>query len=223
MSSSTDLTTGRRFAPLRIGAGPRLVDEREAARTTGYAEGWAQGRQDAVVAQAEQRERDQEERRLLEQALVEQARTACDALDQAVRQLEARTVPGLEEMADVVLEGAVRLAEAVLGAELSVLDDAGTLALRRALSPLPDDGRVVVRMNPQDVEVIRAAGTSQDGSTGAQRIEGHDVELVADAALRRGEAVADLGAARVDGRLDAALHRAVAAAGLLPDGPAGER
>jgi flagellar assembly protein FliH len=223
MSSSTDLGTGRRFAPLRVGAGPRLVDEREAARTTGYAEGWAQGRQDAVVAQAEQRLRDDEERRRLEQALVTETRIACDALDQAVRQLASRTAPVLEEMAELVLEGAVRLAEAVLGAELSVLDDAGTLALRRALSPLPDDGRVVVRMNPRDVEIVRAATSTEGASADVQRVEGHEVELVADASLRRGDAVADLGPARVDARLDAALRRAIAAAGLLGDSGTGER
>jgi flagellar assembly protein FliH len=95
-----------------------------------------------------------------------------------------------------------------------VLDDAGAIALRRALAPLPDDGRVVVRMNPQDVEIVRAA-TAGGMSAGTARVDGHEVELVADASLRRGEAVADQGAARVDARLGAALHRAVAAAGLL--------
>lgn len=222
MSSSTDLGAARQFAPLRLGTGPSLVDEREAARTTGYADGWAQGRQDAVAAQAEQLVRDEEDRRRLEQALVAETQAACNALDQAVRQLSSRTVPVLDEMADVVLDAAMRLAEAVLGAELSVLDDAATLALRRALSPLPDDGRVVVRMNPQDVEMVRAS--QNDGtSSGTQRVEGHEVELVADASLRRGEAVADLGAARVDARFDAALRRAVAAAGLLTDEAARER
>lgn len=200
-----------------------MVDEREVARATGYADGWAHGRQDAVAAQAEQLVRDEEERRRLEAALAAQTQVACDALDRAVRHLESRTVPTLDEVADVVLEGIVHLAEAVLGAELSVLDDAGRLALRRALAPLPDDGRVAVRMNPQDLEVVRAAGANDVTSAGTQRIEGHEVELVPDASLGRGEAVADLGAARVDARLGAALRRAVAAAGLLADDSAGER
>lgn len=215
MSSSTELGAARQFAPLRVGAGPSLVDEREAARTTGYADGWAQGRRDAVAEQAQQLARAEEERNLVEQALTAQTRMACEALDRAVRQLEARTVPALDEVADVVLEGVVRLAEAVLGAELSVLDDAGRLALRRALAPLPDDGLVVVRMNPQDLEVVRAAHADDAASGRSCRIDGHEVELVPDASLRHGEAVADLGAARVDARLDAALRRAVAAAGLL--------
>jgi flagellar assembly protein FliH len=223
MSSSTDLSAARRFAPLRVGAGPSAVDEREIARATGYADGWAHGRHDAVAAQAEQLVRDEEEHRRLEQALTAQTQVACDALDRAVRQLESRTVPTLDEMADVVLDGVVRLAEAVLGAELSVLDDAGRLALRRALAPLPDDGRVAVRMNPRDLEVVRAAQVNDVTAAGTQRIEGHEVELVPDASLGRGEAVADLGAARVDARLAAALHRAVVAAGLLGDDPVGAR
>ena len=200
-----------------MGAGPALVDEHEAARSAGYAKGWAQGRREAVAAQREALQRAEQSRHQLEQALAAEAEQACNALWSAVRQVEASTAPVLEDGADVVLDAAIRLAEAVLGAELSVLDDAGTLALRRALAPLPDDGRVVVRLNPQDLQILRAAGETSSTSVGTSRVEGHDVELVADSGLRRGEAVADQGAARVDARLDAALRRAVAAAGLLGD------
>jgi flagellar assembly protein FliH len=220
MSSSTELSPSqpvsrRQFAPLRLGDGPVLVDAHEAARSAGYAEGWAQGRRDAIAAETEHLQRAEASRQQLERALAAEAQQARDALWSAVSQLEAITAPVLEDGADVVLDAAIRLAEAVLGAELSVLDDAGTLALRRALSPLPDDGRVVVRLNPQDLQVLRAAGESADGATGTQRLEDHDVELVADSGLRRGEAVADQGAARVDARFGAALRRAIAAAGLL--------
>jgi flagellar assembly protein FliH len=209
----------RQFAPLRLGDGPVLVDAHEAARSAGYAEGWAQGRRDAVAAQTEQLQRAEASRQQLELELAAEAQQACDALWSAVSQLEAITAPVLEDGANVVLDGAIRLAEAVLGAELSVLDDSATLALRRALAPLPDDGRVVVRLNPQDLQVLRASGESADGASGTQRLEDHDVELVADSGLRRGEAVADQGAARVDARFGAALRRAIAAAGLL-DGTA---
>jgi len=219
MSSSTDLfpsqPVGRQFAPLRLGDGPVLVDAHEAARSTGYAEGWAQGRRDALAAETEQRHRADASRQQLERALAADVQQACDALWSAVSQLEAITAPVLEGGADVVLDAAIRLAEAVLGAELSVRDDGGMLALRRALAPLPDDGRVVVRLNPHDLQVLHAAGGSGEGADGTQRLEGHDVELVPDAGLRRGEAVADQGAARVDARLGAALRRAIAAAGLL--------
>ncbi|HET8615254.1 MAG TPA: FliH/SctL family protein [Actinomycetales bacterium] len=217
LGAPTDVRTTHQFAPLRLGAGPVLVDEHEAARSAGYAEGWAHGRRDAIAAQADLLAAGQEERRRLEQALAGETQAACDALATAVRQLSATTVPVLEDAADVVLDAAVRLAEAVLGAELQVLDDTATLALRRALAPLPDDGRVVVRMNPQDLQVVRAAGENAADAGQAQRVEGHEVELVADPTLRRGEAVADQGAARVDARLGAALRRAIAAAGLLVD------
>jgi flagellar assembly protein FliH len=218
MSSSTDLShpvSRRQFAPLRLGDGPVLVDAHEAARSAGYAEGWAQGRRDALAAETEQLQRAEASRRELERALAADTQQACDALWSAVSQLEAITAPVLEDGADVLLDAAVRLAEAVLGAELSVLDDAGALALRRALAPLPDDGRVVVRLNPRDLQLLRAAEDSGDSSSGTQRLEDHDVELVADSGLRRGEAVADQGAARVDARFGAALRRAIAAAGLL--------
>lgn len=227
MSSSSDLVAAhgtartrvpRQFAPMRVGQGPLLVDEHEAARSTGYAEGWAQGRRDAMAAAEADRARDEEQRRRLGLQLVQQTTSACDALAAATRQVEGRTVAALEDLGDEVLAAAVRLAEAVLGAELSALDGAGLLALRRALAPLPDDGRVVVRMSPQDVDVVRAVlrDGHPDGST--CWVEGHEVEIVTDPGLRRGEAVADQGAARVDARLDSALRRAVVAAGLLPAG-----
>lgn len=216
LSSSRPSGSQRQFAPLRMGSAAVLVNEREAARSVGYAEGWAQGRLEAVAAEREQLQRAEQSRQQLERALADDARQAHDALWSAVEQLNATPAPVLEDAADVVLDAAVRLAEAVLGAELSVLDDAATIALRRALAPLPDDGRVVVRMNPRDVEILRAARETGAAAV-TQRLQDHDVELVADPGLRRGEAVADQGAARVDARIDAALGRAVAAAGLLGD------
>jgi flagellar assembly protein FliH len=205
-----------------MGSRAVLSDEHEAARSVGYAEGWAQGRREAVAAERDQLQRAEQSRHRLELALADEARQAREGLWSAVQQLRATPVPVLEDAADVVLEAAIRLAEAVLGAELSVLDDAATLALRRALAPLPDDVRVVVRMNPRDVEILRAAEESGAAEGVTQRREDHDVELVADSGLRRGEAVADQGAARVDARIDAALRRAVAAAGLLGAEPAGD-
>ena len=99
-------------------------------------------------------------------------------------------MPVLEDVADHVLEAAVSLARAILGAELSVVDASALgCAVRRALSPLPTDAQVTVRLNPQDLQlVLERTGHADDAQF---RFESHEVRLVPDGGLNRGDAVAE--------------------------------
>jgi flagellar assembly protein FliH len=208
MSSSTDT---RRFAPLSAGPSADLPQQRQAARALGYAEGLSIG-QRAAAAQAE----------AVQTAIVREHRVAQDAaradveralagLGGAARQLVLSSAPVIDEVGDAVLEAAIVLARAIIGAELQALDDAGVATLRRALRPLPTDARVTVRLNPTDhAQVLDTLGVDAPTAASAgTAFEAHDVRLVPDASLQRGDAVADQAGSVVDARVDAALGRAL--------------
>ena len=202
----TSSASTRQFAPLSAAGSLDVRDERQAARALGYAEGWSSGTR-AAAAQAESLRdallRDHEQ-------TAAAARAATDAalagLASAARQLLSSTAPTLDEAGDVVLEAAVALARAILDAELSVVDDAAQAALRRALRPLPTDHVVTVRLNPADVACLEGVVTR---TASGDLFEGHEVRLVADPSLTRGDALAEQAGAVVDAGVEAALTRAL--------------
>jgi flagellar assembly protein FliH len=199
MTSSSDLISV--FQPARLGLAAEAEDVRAAARATGYAAGWAEGRR-AAAQQAES-----EIRRLaVDDARIRQAtRARADAaIAAAIQDWTERTTPVLDELADLVVDAALDLAEAIIGRELaaSAKPETARLALRRALSPLPSGSPVTVRMNPTDLAAI------DDGAAH----EGHLVTFVADAGLASGDAVAEQDGAMVDARVASALSRARAVA-----------
>lgn len=200
MNSSTET---RRFAPLGLGAATDLNEQRQAARALGYAEGWASGQRGAQAEiEAVRTTLEREHAHTLATARHE-FEQALAALQSATRQLVTSTTPLLDEVADVVLAGSITLASAVLGAELATMDDTATPALRRVLAPLPTDARVTVRLHPTDHARLLAA--LEDPTS----FERHEVRLLSDPTLSPGDALADQAGSVVDGRLQAALARAL--------------
>lgn len=195
MSSSTDAVLA--FQPARLGLAAEAEDVRAEARAKGYAEGWAEGRRAAAVqAEAEltRLQADDIRERQATRAAAERAVAA------AVADWNRRTTPVLDDLAELVVDAAIDLAEAIIGRELSAIAkrDAARLALRRALGPLAPTGAVTVRMNPHDLATIETTDAH----------EGHLVQFVSDASLASGDAVAEQEGATVDARVSAALARA---------------
>jgi flagellar assembly protein FliH len=176
MRSSTDpeVRPARFDRPLsglqaaRIGAGwgdPALdaelaeavVDGRRQGLAQGYAVGWAAGRRAAAereaveaatrAAAAEAERREQRQR----------AEVALGALADAVRHGAATLTPGYEELADVLVEGALAIARAALTRELTSVDDDLEHRIRLAVRSLAGDGRLVLRVHPADLAAIDGA------------------------------------------------------------------
>lgn len=203
MSSSTDT---RRFSPLLAGGRESFADERVASRAAGYAEGWATGRRDAQRAADAALRQNAVVADALEVARTAQVERAVRALRAASDALDQRQLPSAEELADLIVESSLVLAQSVLDAELSVVDGRAISALRRAMTPLPTWGPVLVRLHPSDLATL---GEVAD----AGRWHEHQVEFVADDSLSPGDAVAKQGPAEVDARVAAGLLRAATAMG----------
>jgi flagellar biosynthesis/type III secretory pathway protein FliH len=174
MRSSTDLPEVRtvRFdRPLsgpqaaRAGAGwgdPALdaqiaevvAEGRRQGVAQGFAAGWGAGRQAAAeraaveaAARAEAAEAERQRQR-------GRAETLLAALADAARSAAFHATPEYEALADVLADGALAIARAALARELTSIDDDLTLRVRAALRELAGDGRLVLRLNPADLDAI---------------------------------------------------------------------
>ena len=169
---------------------------RLAGRAQGFAAGWAEGRRGSRAetedTHAEQvRALEEQGRRIL---AAQQAATA--ALEQAHSRVEASTHALHERLSDQAVELALQIAEAVLGRELLAVDDPAADAVRRALTSVPVDVQVTVRLHPAD-----RAGL--DPSV----LAGRTVTVVADPSLSRGDALVETESGTVDAGVGTALAR----------------
>ena len=191
-----------RFRPSPLGGvlATRSDSDSDAARAAGWAAGWAAGSRAAAEAGALQRHTIDEAQRTAE--LVRSARTdaALTLLGRAAEAITRQLVPVLAQAAATLDDGAVTLAQAVLGRELADSDDGGRLALTRALSLPPDVEVQTVRVHPLDLQVLIGAGVMADLPAG--------VELVADRNLSPGDAVAEFPDGFLDARIGTAVERA---------------
>jgi flagellar assembly protein FliH len=199
---STELFAPLAFPALQTAEADAAVRE---AVQRGYAKGLARGRRRAEVERDELIARidaDAEARsRLADARLV----IALQRLEDAREALDRRVAPVLVDSERALLEASIALAAAVLGTELANAETAARTALARALGHPAATVAVVVRMPPESIAALAAAGVETP------------VVLVPDAELNPGDAIAELPDGLVDARIAEALDRARAA--LLEGAP----
>ena len=195
------MSTESAFSPLAFpalaGHGSAAAEERSSIR--GHAAGYAAGRKNAEAEIAALRESLRTEGARAADAARAELRSAIDALVNAAADFRARQVPVLQSVDASIAAAALDLAEAIVGRELETGDGSARAALDRASGEAVPAGSVV-RLNPQDIAVIAAEGTTWAG-----------LELVPDFSLERGDAVVELLHGSIDARVSASLQRARAA------------
>lgn len=157
---------------------------RAAAHESGYHAGLAEGVRQGVVEGR--------------QEVLRRTTSALAALDRAAEQLARADAATVAELAPQVVELGLELARLILQRELETVADPGLDALRRVLPLAPERGELVVRMHPED---IRHLGQYH------ALAPGREITILPDPALERGDAIVEVGACRIDGRLDVAFER----------------
>jgi flagellar assembly protein FliH len=208
--SSAEAATAARFGvDLRRGvpADSAPVERaKQQARTTGYAEGWAQGQRAAAVQAEAAAERARAVEQAHDQRRAAALASAINALGRAVTNLETQLMPTLHELQEAVLAHAFELAEAIVGRAMDDPEGRAAAALRRAMNAAPEQGDIVVSLHPDDFRNLVGTATDAD-----YNYEGRPVHLRPEPALHRGDAVAETGTTTVDATLDTAVARARAA------------
>jgi flagellar assembly protein FliH len=184
------------------GVADRVVEgARAEARASGFASGWAQGVHEAREQMAEQVRRSHERQAALDAERAAGLTLAFTALDQAVAQVERTALPSIESLEDVIVDLAMKIAEAVVGHELLASKTLGRDALARVLRLAPDGEGVTVELSPADHAVL-IGSPELDELTHQRR-----VTLLASPALSDGDAIARSGATRIDSRIADGLER----------------
>jgi flagellar assembly protein FliH len=186
-----------------LGRAEALERAKERARTTGYAEGWAQGQREAAVVAEEAAARAKISEQQYEQRRAAALAQAVNALGRAVTELETQLMPTFTELQEVLLTHAFELAEAIVGRSLDDPQRRTADALRRAMAAAPESGTLVVHLSSDDYQTLVGA----DGPADFDH-EGRHVSLRPDPALRPGDATAQTGMATVDATIAAAVARA---------------
>ncbi|MDO5711283.1 MAG: FliH/SctL family protein [Micrococcales bacterium] len=207
---SADLTTTP-FTAVGV-ADPRLVDPhleavveeaksqaREAGYVSGHQAGLQVGRQEGLELLAAQQqvlvEQDAQERAARKERLVE----LLGALESAVAAALDYQAPRVEEMRDLIAEMAVDIAEVLVGHHLQVEDCAAKDAVVRALSRVPREASVTLRLHPADVALI---AEYVDEVTDWQV-----ARVVPDPAIERGDAAAHAQNLEVEASISGGLAR----------------
>jgi flagellar assembly protein FliH len=176
---------------------PETDLEFESARRRGYSAGYAEGVREG---EAEYRARVV----AMETASGEEStrasarsRAAVTVLITAARALDRRVAPVLAEAELSLVAASSELAEAILGQELRHGPTSARSALARALDHDDAPGIVSVRMNGDDLGLITPEIRDETAVT-----------FIADPALGRGDAIAQLEVGLIDARIGTALQRA---------------
>lgn len=133
---------------------------------------------------------------------IDTADAAARALREAAVQLDERATFALRDFERAACELAVELTELLTG---RALEQPGVVvdALRDALAFVPRRDVTIVRVHPDDVDVVRAALEETDLPDGSR--------VASDATVERGRCVLDVGACRIDLQVAGALERVRAA------------
>lgn len=196
--SLTDTVTPVTFP--RLSTDPAVSGAVEEGRARGYAAGYADGLRraeaEAAVRHTELEHASAREREHAEQRMAH----AFQAVVAAAAALDARTADSVASADASLIDGAVLLAEAVIGLELANAATSSTSVLTRVLGHPAADSVAELRMNPDD---LAALGPDLRASV--------SLNFVADATLGPGDAVASLPAGYLDLHIRSSLDRAVAA------------
>ena len=171
------------------------ADAQAAARASGYATGWAEGRRAALLRAQEQEQALAEQHREAEERREAEHRAVVEALVRAAATLEESTTTTCARVETHAVRLAARLTEELVGHELAVATAPGLGAVRRALALMPGEPVTRIRMCPDEARTPELADL-----VGA-------VVVVADPALGRGDVIVETDGSVVDARVSSALAR----------------
>lgn len=173
------------------------ADAERAAKSRGYAAGYAEGARRAELELAKNRARLEAEFAAERQSAQHRIERESAVIATVLDALDARLEPVVASAQHSLALAALELAEVVIGVELSDGETSAKSVVQRIMNTVEPAGVTRVRVNPGDLDLI-AAHSAPTCS----------LSFVADASLHRGDAVAELEHGFVDATIGAALQRA---------------
>lgn len=168
-----------------LGRSVSVADQLEAARRSGYDEGFR-------AALAEQEARNETQRHI-------QFQRVADAIVEAAGGLSGARAEAVEVVASDAVTLAFELAEVVLQRELVLSRYVASDALARAITLVPSGQDIVVRLHPGEmIDAVDLQLLVPDSA----------VRVVADGSVESGGCIVEAGPCRIDAQIGSALERA---------------
>jgi flagellar assembly protein FliH len=183
-----DLGTVRSPAARDLVVDRRLVDGAVSdGFRAGYEAGFETGLAEAAQAAAER-----------ERSRASQVQSVVAQLGAAAEELRRREGTAVEAIEDQVAFTAFRIAEMLVGHEMSTSASPGRDAIVRALLFAPKDGMVTAFLHPEDAETLGDPDSV---------LPGRALTVVADPSLTPGGCIVEVAGCRIDARVDDAIDR----------------
>ncbi|MCU1426185.1 MAG: Flagellar biosynthesis/type secretory pathway protein-like protein [Actinomycetia bacterium] len=186
--TKADLGTIRAPSARGLVVDKRLVDDALAdGFRTGYEAGFQTG-----LAESQQAGAVMARQHLVQlEAVVAQLADAAD-------ELRVREGTAVAEIEVQLVRAAFRIAEQLLGHELTYTEQRGRSAILRALQFAPKDGLVTAYLNPDDAAALGDLDAIAPGRT---------LKVVAEPSLAAGDCIVDIGGCHIDACIGPALDR----------------
>jgi len=179
-------------AQLDTGTGEDSARRDEGVRQQGYAEGFVQGRAQAMIEAQHQ----------INEFTLQQGQQAARQWAQLFAATQAQLDAAEQLSAQAVLELACDLTRQILRHEIAINPNALLPVIRESLGLLFADSRSVgIKLNPQDLEVLQAALKEEFPAL--------SLNLISDAGMTRGGCLIESAGTVVDGRLEKRWARAI--------------
>ena len=173
---------------LRIEELDAIHDPVERARANAIREGYEEGRRRAIDEVDEQRA-------LMRAKEQYSLSSAAAALEEATETVVALLRDRSDELESKIASLVFEISTAVIRRELELSANPGEDALARALELVPPDEPTSISLHPEDLATIEQSAVRPK------------VRLIADPSIERGGSVIQIGATRIDARIDTALER----------------
>ena len=193
------------FSPLTLPVLAETDHERavgSAARSRGYAAGYADGRRAAAAEQERWLAAAEHARAAVAAQGEARLADAVSTLPDAAVALREATRPVLADAQGALVEAAFDLAEAVVGAALTDELAAARAAVSRVVDADVEGAVAVIRLHPADADLVNDLVEPVHAARG--------MRVVADPSVARGDAIGEVPGGWLDARIGAALDRAKA-------------
>jgi flagellar assembly protein FliH len=179
-------------AQIHSESGEETARHDESVRQLGYAEGFVQGRAQAMIEAQHQ----------INEFTQQQGQQAAQQWAKLFNATQAQLDTAEQLAAQAVLELACDLARQILRQEISSNPNALLPAIRESLGLLFADSRSIgIKLNPQDLEVLQPALKDEFPAL--------SLSLMGDASLTRGGCLIESAGTVIDGRLEKRWARAI--------------
>ncbi|MCK5706636.1 MAG: hypothetical protein KAI43_03200 [Candidatus Aureabacteria bacterium] len=178
---------------------PEVQDEIKKAREISYKEGFEKGTLEGA--------------KKVEDQLKEEINTVAQAFNNAITEIETGKKKLVEELEPQIVDLALKAAETVIGREIEEKSADLEKIIKPILAKVPDATRIIIRINPDDLNQMREFSNDLVAEGGIESLE-----IVGDINVSRGGCVIDTDVGIIDASIETRVEQMKESVSGKPEG-----